>query len=280
MQWFVVSGWWFVNPPSPKRGWATRRMSNSSKESLFAFGTVSNLQPCVFCLKSDASCLMPFPPASGPKPCLSASLSRVWAGLAKKVDNSGFCITIELKKIEAFSGYPDSCQVNTLPATYRSGLKWAALGLGLAPLLPVSASAYIGPGAGFAILGSFMVFFFSFVAAVVSMLIWPVRAVYRFIQVRRLGSKPQGDRVVILGLDGLDPKRAQKLMDQGKLPHFQALAGQGSFSNLATTYPAISPVAWSTFATGVNPGKHAIFDFLMPDRKTYLPVLSSTHIGK
>jgi len=167
-----------------------------------------------------------------------------------------------------------------LPATYRSGLKWAALGLGLALLLPLSASAYIGPGAGFAILGSFMVFFFAFVAAVLSMLIWPVRAVYRFIQVRRLGIKPHVDRVVILGLDGLDPKRAQKLMDQGKLPHFQALARQGSFSNLATTYPAISPVAWSTFATGVNPGKHAIFDFLMPDRKTYLPVLSSTHIGK
>jgi len=161
---------------------------------------------------------------------------------------------------------------------YLDGIK--ALGLGLALLLPLSALAYIGPGAGFAILGSFMVFFFAFVAAVLSMLIWPVRAVYRFIQVKRLGIKPHVDRVVILGLDGLDPKRAQKLMDQGKLPHFKALARQGCFHPLATTYPAISPVAWSTFATGVNPGKHAIFDFLAPDRKTYLPVLSSTHIGK
>jgi predicted AlkP superfamily phosphohydrolase/phosphomutase len=163
-------------------------------------------------------------------------------------------------------------------ARRKNGL--TALGLGLALLLPLSALAYIGPGAGFAILGSFMVFFFAFVAAVLSMLIWPVRAVWRFIQVRRLGIKPHVDRVVILGLDGLDPKRAQKLMDQGKLPHFKALARQGCFHPLATTYPAISPVAWSTFATGVNPGKHAIFDFLTPDRKTYLPVLSSTHIGK
>jgi len=42
--------------------------------------------------------LMPFPPASGPKPRSSASSSRVWAGLAKKVDNPGFSITMELKK--------------------------------------------------------------------------------------------------------------------------------------------------------------------------------------
>lgn len=141
------------------------------------------------------------------------------------------------------------------------------------------ASAYIGPGAGFAVVGSFMAFFFAFVAALVSMIVWPVRAVYIFIRRRMLKLKPLARRVIVLGLDGLDPKTAQELMDQGKLPNFKKLAEEGYFRPLRTTMPSMSPVAWSTFMTGVNPGKHAIYDFLVPDRKTYLPVLSSSYIG-
>ena len=53
----------------------------------------------------------------------------------------------------------------------------------------------------------------------------------------------------------------------------------GCYSRLRTTYPALSPVAWSSFATGTNPARHNIFDFLNRDRRTYLPLLSSTHIG-
>jgi predicted AlkP superfamily phosphohydrolase/phosphomutase len=68
-------------------------------------------------------------------------------------------------------------------------------------------------------------------------------------------------------------------MQEGRLPNFSMLAGSGAFTDLETTCPAISPVAWSSFATGVNPGKHNIFDFLNRDFKTYLPRLSSTSIG-
>ena len=52
----------------------------------------------------------------------------------------------------------------------------------------------------------------------------------------------------------------------------------GGFQSLASTLPPISPVAWSSFQTGVNPGKHNIFDFLTPDEKTYRPKLSSVEI--
>jgi predicted AlkP superfamily phosphohydrolase/phosphomutase len=141
------------------------------------------------------------------------------------------------------------------------------------------AGAYIGPGAGFAIVGSFMAFFLAFVAAIISIILWPIRAVYMFIRRRMLGLNPMKRRVIVLGLDGLDPKIAQELMDQGKLPNFKKLAEDGYFKPLRTTSPSMSPVAWSTFMTGVNPGKHSIFDFLVPDRKTYLPVLSSSYIG-
>ena len=50
-----------------------------------------------------------------------------------------------------------------------------------------------------------------------------------------------------------------------------AAGAKGGFSRIATTRPAQTPVAWSTFATGTNPGAHGIFDFLRRDPKTYLP---------
>ncbi|MEJ2338811.1 MAG: alkaline phosphatase family protein, partial [Gemmatimonadales bacterium] len=52
------------------------------------------------------------------------------------------------------------------------------------------------------------------------------------------------------------------------------------YHRLATTFPSISPVAWSSFATGAHPAKHNIFDFLDRDRRTYLPQLSSVRIGR
>ncbi len=145
-------------------------------------------------------------------------------------------------------------------------------------LLSLPANAYIGPGAGFAILGSFMVFFLAIVAAFLSVLIFPIRFVIRFVQVKKQGNKPFVKRVVVLGLDGLDPMLAERFMAEGKMPTFKKLSESGSFLRLKTSLPAMSPVAWSCFATGVNPGKHNIFDFLTPDRNSYLPVLSSTKI--
>jgi predicted AlkP superfamily phosphohydrolase/phosphomutase len=71
----------------------------------------------------------------------------------------------------------------------------------------------------------------------------------------------------------------QKYLDEGKLPHFAQLAQKGVFSRLKTTIPAVSPVAWSSFQTGINPAKHNIFDFLDRDLKSYSPILSSAYIG-
>ena len=58
------------------------------------------------------------------------------------------------------------------------------------------------------------------------------------------------------------------------------LARAGSYRRLRTTFPSVSPVAWSSFSTGTHPARHNIFDFLDRDRRTYLPMLSSTRIGK
>ncbi|KPK74420.1 MAG: nucleotide pyrophosphatase [Phycisphaerae bacterium SM23_30] len=85
-------------------------------------------------------------------------------------------------------------------------------------------------------------------------------------------------KFVILGLDGMDPDLTEMYLDQGKLPHLARLQKQGCFKRLQTTVPSMSPVAWSSFQTGSNPGKHNIFDFLTRDKQTYAPVLSSVSI--
>jgi len=140
------------------------------------------------------------------------------------------------------------------------------------------AHAYIGPGAGFAVMGSFLAVFSAILAGMLAVFTWPIRYLIRTIRYRRAFQRSRIKRCVILGLDGMDPKVAEKLMDEGKLPVLDNLRKQGTFKPLATTIPSMSPVAWSSFQTGTNPGKHNIFDFLTRDKQTYLPKLSSVDI--
>jgi len=65
-------------------------------------------------------------------------------------------------------------------------------------------------------------------------------------------------------------------MALGKLPNMQKFKEAGAYSRLGTTPPALSPVAWSTFQTGVNPGAHNIFDFLTRDKRLCMPQMAST----
>ena len=145
--------------------------------------------------------------------------------------------------------------------------------------LAIPLSAYIGPGAGFAFLSSFLVLFLTFFLAVFSFLSWPFRFLLRLIRGQKAYKKSHINRLIVLGLDGMDPVLVEKYRARGKLPHLSRLAEKGSYHALETTIPSISPVAWSSFMTGCHPGKHNIFDFLSRDPKTYLPDLSSAHIG-
>ena len=150
--------------------------------------------------------------------------------------------------------------------------------IGLVLLFPVRSEAYAGPGAGFAVLSSFWTLFVAFLYSVYAFLTWPFRHVLRLLRRRKAYGKAQVTRAVILGFDGMDPELADRFMQEGKLSHLAKLRDQGTFLPLRTTCPAISPVAWSTFQTGVNPGKHNIYDFLARDLSSYLPFLSSAQI--
>ncbi|MGH9500906.1 MAG: alkaline phosphatase family protein [Terriglobales bacterium] len=145
-------------------------------------------------------------------------------------------------------------------------------------LCPLSSYAYAGPGAGFAVLSSFWTIFVAFLYSVYAFFAWPFRQLFRMFRRRKAYGKAQVRRAVILGFDGMDPELTERFISEGKLPNLAKLREQGTFRKLRTTYPAISPVAWSTFMTGVNPGKHNIYDFLARDLSNYLPFLSSAEI--
>jgi predicted AlkP superfamily phosphohydrolase/phosphomutase len=157
----------------------------------------------------------------------------------------------------------------------------ARLGFAAAVALALHASpaaAYIGPGAGFAVVGATLVLLTTLLLVVFTLLTWPFTLVYRALRVGNPYKHAMARRVVVLGLDGMDPGIALKLMREGRLPNFQKLAERGVFRPLDTSNPSISPVAWSTFSTGVDASRHAIYDFLTRDPCTYGPMLSSTDI--
>ena len=85
-------------------------------------------------------------------------------------------------------------------------------------------------------------------------------------------------RLVILGFDGVDPRRLAALLARGQLPAVRALAARGHLGPLATTNPPQSPVAWAAFATGQGAGQHGIFDFVARRADTYMPQVATTRL--
>ncbi len=98
----------------------------------------------------------------------------------------------------------------------------------------------------------------------------------------RSGDRPEAGaasgekKVIVIGFDGMDPKILSRLMQEGKLPNFKKLAEEGDFSELGTSVPPQSPVAWSDFITGMDAGGHGIFDFIHREPGTMYPYLSTS----
>ncbi|MBI2570648.1 MAG: alkaline phosphatase family protein [Candidatus Schekmanbacteria bacterium] len=78
-------------------------------------------------------------------------------------------------------------------------------------------------------------------------------------------------RVVVIGLDGLDPRWCEQWIAAGALPGLARLGRRGCLGRLKTTNPPQSPVAWSSIVTGLPPGAHGIVDFIRRRRGSYLP---------
>ncbi|GAB4533077.1 MAG: alkaline phosphatase family protein [Anaerolineales bacterium] len=69
-------------------------------------------------------------------------------------------------------------------------------------------------------------------------------------------------RVLVIGLDGATLDLALPWMQQGYLPNLKRLVENGKAAQLQSVLPVISAAAWVTFMTGVNPGKHGVYDFV------------------
>jgi len=85
-------------------------------------------------------------------------------------------------------------------------------------------------------------------------------------------------KVLVVGIDGMDYLLTSRLLDEGRLPTFKRLADAGGSSVLLSSIPPQSPVAWSNFITGADPGGHGIYDFVHVDRETYMPYLSTSRV--
>ena len=113
-----------------------------------------------------------------------------------------------------------------------------------------------------------------------SLLFWPFRALLRVAQ------RDDGSARAHQAADRRRPRRpgpeADRSLHAGRPAAELSTAGarRAAIAGFARRSRRVSPVAWSSFSTGTNPARHNIFDFLDRDRRTYLPVLSSTRVGK
>src|SRR5512141_2564851 len=96
-----------------------------------------------------------------------------------------------------------------------------------------------------------------------------------FVCLMLVRSAAAAPKVVVLGFDGVDARYTEKWMNEGKLPNLARLRDSGTFRPLRPTLPAQTPVSWSTFSTGIDPGRTGIFDFLRRDPRNYLPVFAA-----
>jgi predicted AlkP superfamily phosphohydrolase/phosphomutase len=104
----------------------------------------------------------------------------------------------------------------------------------------------------------------------------PAEKIYaaKRINVRRKKTK----KVIVIGIDGMDPILSEQMMNAGQLPNFDKLRKLDGYRHLRTSIPPQSPVAWANFITGAGPGVHGIFDFVHRDaEKQCIPFFSIAH---
>jgi predicted AlkP superfamily phosphohydrolase/phosphomutase len=90
-------------------------------------------------------------------------------------------------------------------------------------------------------------------------------------QVQATGATADRPQVAILALDGLEPSLVREMLAAGQLPHLQALIDKGSMATIDCIIGTVSPVVWTSVATGVTPERHGITDFTVDD----VPVTST-----
>ena len=94
-----------------------------------------------------------------------------------------------------------------------------------------------------------------------------------------MNTPPPASRLILLGLDGATFANLKPWAEEGILPNFRRIMGEGAWGPLASTIPPTTPPAWTAAITGKNPGKHGIFDFRdSPYRDFERPLITGASI--
>lgn len=102
-----------------------------------------------------------------------------------------------------------------------------ALGMAAAMLAAAPLEAYVGPGAGFAFVGSLLSLLAAFLAGAAAFLLLPFRLAWRALRGAQGYRKARIRKLIILGLDGLEPDLVEKYLEDGRMPNLAALREQG-----------------------------------------------------
>jgi predicted AlkP superfamily phosphohydrolase/phosphomutase len=82
-------------------------------------------------------------------------------------------------------------------------------------------------------------------------------------------NKNKKKKVVVLGLDGVPHSLLRRFAAEGVMPNLGAMMQNGTLSGMTASIPEVSSTSWSTFMTGVNPGRHGIYGFMELQKESY-----------
>ncbi len=100
--------------------------------------------------------------------------------------------------------------------------------------------------------------------------------IFILITISFTGAVAADKKFIILGIDGMDYTLLKEMIERGEMPNFEKFRKNGDFKPLLSSIPPQSPVAWSNFITGMDPGGHGIFDFIHRTPRDLLPYLSTS----
>ncbi|GBD96086.1 MAG TPA: hypothetical protein ENG83_02815 [Nitrospirae bacterium] len=77
------------------------------------------------------------------------------------------------------------------------------------------------------------------------------------------------EKVIVLGIDGVPCTLLNRFIEEGIMPNLAGLAKKGTLTDMTASIPEVSSTSWSTFMTGVNPGRHGIYGFTELQKGSY-----------
>jgi len=83
----------------------------------------------------------------------------------------------------------------------------------------------------------------------------------------------ESKRVFVIGLDGATFDLIDPWVSEGRLPNLKRILDKSTYGRLESTIPPITPPAWTSFMTGVNPGKHGVWDFFTLEPNSFKKAL-------